>query len=281
MFWVSEERLVDQTNIICRNSWMTELEIEELESNLAENNSYNDEERSADDTGNSIGAEVRDILAALEEDEEIGNIEEQDVAIIEELAKMLERRQKEKLPALRDIPKKKLLEETAKADKVLRKFKTHNTTKSNELFYAGAVVLTNRLGVKINKAEKGTNVEEELQNKIKELRKGLSQLESSKDNEVSNVRHWQTLERKYSVRVKTLGVVIAELKQRIVATAAKVRKYQERGDRFRQKRKMRQFYRELNQEGERCDDDQPDAEESKKFWGDIWSESADHNRDTK
>ena len=31
MFWVSEQRLVGQANIICRNSWMTELEIEELE----------------------------------------------------------------------------------------------------------------------------------------------------------------------------------------------------------------------------------------------------------
>ena len=31
MFWVSEQRLVDQANTICRNSWMTELEIEELE----------------------------------------------------------------------------------------------------------------------------------------------------------------------------------------------------------------------------------------------------------
>ena len=26
MFWVSEQRLVDQANTICRNSWMTELE---------------------------------------------------------------------------------------------------------------------------------------------------------------------------------------------------------------------------------------------------------------
>ena len=31
MFWVSEQRLVAQVNTICRNSWMTELEIEELE----------------------------------------------------------------------------------------------------------------------------------------------------------------------------------------------------------------------------------------------------------
>ena len=30
-FLVSEQRLVDQANTICRNSWMTELEIKELE----------------------------------------------------------------------------------------------------------------------------------------------------------------------------------------------------------------------------------------------------------
>ena len=63
---------------------------------------------------------------------------------------MIERGRKDKLPALTDVPKKKLLEETAKVDKVLSKFKTHSITKTNELFYAGAVV-TNRLGVKIDK----------------------------------------------------------------------------------------------------------------------------------
>ena len=36
VFWVSEQRLVDQANTIHRNCWMTELEIEELERNLAE-----------------------------------------------------------------------------------------------------------------------------------------------------------------------------------------------------------------------------------------------------
>ena len=81
-----------------------------------------------------------------------------------------------------------------------------------------------------------------------------------------------------------MSVVTEELKQRIVAIAAKVM-YQKRVDRFTQNRmfqkNQRQFYRELNRDGERCDDDQPDAEESKKFWGDIWSESADHKRDAK
>ena len=77
-----------------------------------------------------------------------------------------------------------------------------------------------------------------------------------------------------------MSVVIEKLKQRIVAIAAKVRRYQERVDKFEQnmfQNNQRQFYRELNQEGERCDDDPPVAEVSKKFWGDVWSESVDHN----
>ena len=44
---------------------------------------------------------------------------------------------------------------------------------------------------------------------------------------------------------------------------------------------QRQFYRELNQEVERCDDDQPGAEELKRFQGDKWSEMVDHNRNAK
>ena len=152
IFWVSEQRLVDQANTICRNSWMIDLEIEELERNLAENDSCNEEERSADATGNNLGEKVRDILTALEADEDIGNLEEEEIVIIEEIAEMLERRRKDKLPALKDAPKKNLLEKTAKVDKVLCKFKTHSITKINLLFYEGAVVVTSKLGVKINKA---------------------------------------------------------------------------------------------------------------------------------
>ena len=70
-----------------------------------------------------------------------------------------------------------------------------------------------------------------------------------------------------------MNVVIEELKQRITAIAAKVRRYQGRVDSYRQNRlfenNQRQFYRELDQEEGRCDDDQPVAEESKQFWRNI------------
>ena len=66
-----------------------------------------------------------------------------------------------------------------------------------------------------------------------------------------------------------MNVVIEELKQRITAIAAKVRRYQGQVDSYRQNRLLennqRQFYSELDQEEERCDNDQPVTEESKQF----------------
>ena len=102
----------------------------------------------------------------------------------------------------------------------MSKFKTHSITKTNELFYAGAVVVTNRLGVNIDKV----------------AYKDLNQLEASKDKDISNFRHWERLQRRYSIRVKRLNVVIEKLKQRITAIAAKVRRYQGRVDSYRQNR---------------------------------------------
>ena len=93
-----------------------------------------------------------------------------------------------------------------------------------------------------------------VQNKIKEHRKDLSQLEALKYEDISNFRHWERLERKYSITVKTLNVVVEELKQRITAIAAKGRRNQRLFE-----NNQRQSYRELDQEEKRCDHDQPMA----------------------
>ena len=142
------------------------------------------------------------------------------------------------------------------------------------MFYAGAVIVTNRLGVKIAivAGRKEPMWRRRLQNKITELRKDLSQ-PASKDKDISNLRHWERLERKYSIRLKRFNVFIEELKQRITAIAVIVRMYQGRVDSYRQNRlfenNQRQFYRELDQEEKRSDDDKPVTEESRQFWGNI------------
>ena len=225
MFWVSEQRLVDQANTNRRNSWMSELEIEELERKVTWSNSVIVEEaKSVEALPGHVGEEVRNVLPEMGAEEQADSLDEEEVAIVMQIAEVIERDRKDRLPALRNAPRKKLLEETAKIDKVLSKFKTHSITKT--------IVVTNRLGVKIDQVagRKEPMWKRRLQNKIKELRKDLSQLDASKDKDISSFRYWRRLERKYSIRVKMMDVVIEELTQRIAAIAAKVRRYQGRVD---------------------------------------------------
>ena len=173
MFWVPQQRLVDQANTIRRNSWMAELEIEELETKVTWSDSVTvKEEKSVEALPDHVG-DVRNVLPEMGAEEQAGSLDEEEVATVIKIAEVIERRRKDKLPALRNVPKKKLLEETAKVDKVLSKFKTHGITQTNQLFYAGAVVVTNRLGVKIDKVawRKKPMWKKRLQYKIKELRK--------------------------------------------------------------------------------------------------------------
>ena len=130
MFWISEQRLVDQAN---RNSWMTELEIEELERKITGGNGVIVEEaRSVEALSDHVVEDVRNVLPEIGEEEQADSLDEEEVVTVMEIAEVIERGRKDKLPALRNVPKKKL-EETAKVDKVLSKFKTHSTTKTNLL----------------------------------------------------------------------------------------------------------------------------------------------------
>ena len=127
MFWVSEQRLVDQANTIHRNSWMTELEIEELERKVTGSDSVIVEEaRSVEALPDHVGEDVRNVLPEIGAEEQADSLDKEEVAIVMEIAEVIERGGKDKLAALRNVPKKKLLEETAKLDKVLSKYKIHS-----------------------------------------------------------------------------------------------------------------------------------------------------------
>ena len=68
MFWVSEQRLVDQANTIGRNSWMTELEIEELERKVTGSDSVIVEEvRSVEALPDHVGEDVSNVLPECEQ----------------------------------------------------------------------------------------------------------------------------------------------------------------------------------------------------------------------
>ena len=111
---VSEQRLVDQANTIHKNSWMTELEIEELERKVTRSDSViAPEARSDEALPDHVGEDRRNVSPEMGAEEQADSLDEEEVAIIMEITEVIGKGRKGKLPALRNVPKEKLLEKTA------------------------------------------------------------------------------------------------------------------------------------------------------------------------
>ena len=87
---------------------------------------------------------------------------------------------------------------------------------------------------------------------------------------------------KHRVKKKGLKTAIEELKQRVLAKSAKVKRYEQRIEQFRQNTifdlEQKKIYAELNGNGIRSNG-APNAEECTKFWGNIWGVRKEHNRE--
>ena len=71
-----------------------------------------------------VEEDVRNVLPEMGAEDQTDSLDEEKVAIVMEIAEVIERGRKDNLLVLRNVPKKKLLEKTARVDQVLSKFKT-------------------------------------------------------------------------------------------------------------------------------------------------------------
>ena len=95
MFCVSEQRLVDQVNTIRSNSWMTELEIKELEGKVTGSDSVIVEKaRSVETFPDHVGEYVRNALPEMGAEVQDDSLDEEQVAIVMEIAEGIERGRK-------------------------------------------------------------------------------------------------------------------------------------------------------------------------------------------
>ena len=102
MFLVSEQRLVDQANTIRSNSWVTELEIEELERKVTGSDSVIVEEAgSVEALPDHVGEQVRNFLSEMGAEKPADSLVEEEVVIVMEIAQVIERSRKDRLEVLK------------------------------------------------------------------------------------------------------------------------------------------------------------------------------------
>ena len=108
IFWVSEKRLVDHANTIRRNSWITKLEIEELERKVTGSDSVIVEEARSVEALPDHVEDLKNVELEMGAEEQADRLDEEEVAIVIKIAEVIERRRKDKLPAVKNV--RKLLE---------------------------------------------------------------------------------------------------------------------------------------------------------------------------
>ena len=97
MFWLSEQRLVDEANTLRRNSRQTELEIEDLESKVTgSGNVIVEETRRAEVLPDHVEKDVRKFLPEIGIVELADSPDEEEVVIVIEIADGIEMGRKEK-----------------------------------------------------------------------------------------------------------------------------------------------------------------------------------------
>ena len=80
MFWVSEQRFVDLASTIRRNSWMTELVIEELERKVTRSHSVIVEEaRNVKALTDHVREDVRNVLPEMGAEVQGDSLDEEEV----------------------------------------------------------------------------------------------------------------------------------------------------------------------------------------------------------
>ena len=297
-FDITEQRLCDQARAIRKNEWLSELELENIKrminGDIDKNGNEEDEETEAEGSENvrsEINVQNNNILHESDINISIQNIEtldEEERHIISRIQEILTEGRDTSGISFKKVDYKRLNKIVESVNKAINYVETTTITQTNNLIKAASVWVADQIGLKPFKGGK-KNVpwwKRRIEADIKQLRKDVNFLGRIKRNEVNDSRKGKvkTVMEKYRVDRKGLTTVIEELKQRILAKAAKITRYDQRIEQYRINRlfdiDQKKVYNELNgQTSKNSDEHIPDANESKRFWSDIWSVEKEHNKE--
>ena len=129
-------------------------------------------------------------------------------------------------------------------NRVVSEIQTSNITDTNKLINATAIYIARQVGLKMGgregKGSKEPQWKRRIKDSIAELRRHVNILERSKQGKLKRKEKYTKLERKYSIKQKGEKVVIEELKQRLQAKSAKLKRYEQRIHRYQVNRLFQQ-----------------------------------------
>ena len=163
-------------------------------------------------------------------------------------------------------------------NETIKYLKSKSITETNNFISAASVWVTKRVGLK--KADNSKKNEPGWKRRVEGNTKRLKQelrfveRESKVELRLKKKRKLSELNERYRKKRKGLNSVIEEMNQKMIAKSSKVRGYEQRSEQLIQSRifdfDQKKMYAEFKGAGVRPNNVQ-NAEESNRFWGDIWS----------
>jgi hypothetical protein len=290
-FELTENRLAMQARTIIRKEWLTKEELDEIRIRETE-----DQGAQAIEEGqatvevippsvleSSYQSQGKEYHHPVRQDDIMieSRLSDEKKELVEEIKIQRGRLQmgREKLTNIRHIDRRKIVEELRKINEVIEHVPIDNITELNDTFYASAAIVTKKLAKNRSEKKDEPPWKKRLKEKVTELRKDISRVVKAR-NEPQNDRFRRKIEAKHNIKRKGYQLVEEELKQRLKATAAKIKRYDDRVKQYQQNRmfenNQKRFYNDIqsNLEGE---NEIPDGEESKDFWTGVWGQAIEHD----
>ena len=203
--------------------------------------------------------------------------------IIVEITRMMEEKELPKPQTLRNIERARVKDKAQLVNSVICAVETKNISEINKLILCGALVTCRLLGMKNSqKKQQEPHWKRRIENKINSLRKDVSLITRWQNDRLNKEREKERLDQMYRIRRKGFKRVAEELKQRITAKSATVKRYTDRVNQYKQNRLFQsnqaRFYDELDRP-QRVENINPDPAQIKNFWNDIWGKGISHNQD--
>ena len=303
VFEANEGRLADQARAIRTNSWLTDLEIEEINRKIlcTENEPITGDAKHVEDREQvhiveevqiPDVIEIADIPAVKENVDEVlekaaadgFNFDQETSDYVRKIMERMEKDQDDIPPNLRYVDRKQVQIVTSKVDLALKFITTTSITETNRLIQAVANVVAEAVGYKSPNSKSSKKQEpawrRRIHSNIERLRCSISRLDRLKKGELKNARIVTKLETEFNLQRKGIETVIEELKQRLTAMSARLQRYDTRNNQYRQNMLFQSNQKKLFDEIEgisKSDDVCPDAAESQKFWSEIWDNPVHHN----
>ena len=284
---LTDQRLADQARVIIRKKYLTDVELMDIErrvNNVADQSGSGEEEEEVRDR--DAAASQPEVVIRSEEGRNEGNeagltVEQKE--LIRKITTMREELAENRvlLTPLRNVPKKKVLEELSKVNSVIEHIPVNNITELNDTFYVSAALITHKLERKRNEGQ-DPEWRIRLKKKIDKIRRDISQLEQARRRNYDD-EYRQEIEHEHNIKKKGYNLVVEELKQRLQATAGKIRRYDDRIKQYQHNKlfetNQKRFYQDI--QGGDGQSETPDSEEAKTFWKDIWEQDTAHNRNSR